>query len=292
LNAGCTSTQIRAEEHYVRFLREHLYERDLLFQELLIGVTQFFRDPEAFAFLATTALSELVSAQSEAGPLRVWVPGCSTGEEAYTIAIMLREFLERVERPCPVQIFATDLKPQAIEHARIGRYPHGIAMDVSPERLERYFLTEDSHYRVKKDIRDMVVFAPHNLLTDPPFTKLDLVSCRNVLIYLGAEAQHHLLSLLGYALKPGGLLFLGSSETSGDFSDLFTTLEYRWKVFRRTNAALGGLPSGRVRGQNSPEGRDRHHHAFSSSAVRGHSLRPCGGAVISASLCPAERPRQ
>jgi len=180
--------QVQSADQYIRFLREHPYELDLLFQELLIGVTNFFRDPEAFAFLANTALPELLTAHPENQPFRVWVPGCSTGEEAYSLAIILREGLERVQKNFSVQTFATDLNPQAIEKARSGLYLGGIAMDVSPERLHRFFNTEDSSYRIKKEIREQVIFAEQNILADPPFTKLELFSCRNLLIYLGNES--------------------------------------------------------------------------------------------------------
>lgn len=229
--------QIQSADQYVRFLREHPYELDLLFQELLIGVTNFFRDPEAFTFLAQSALPELLATQPDDHPLRVWVPGCSTGEEAYSLAMLLREGLIRLQKNSPIQIFATDLNSQSIEKARSGLYPGGIAVDVSPERLERFFLKEDGNYRIKKEIRELVVFAEQNILTDPPFTKLDLLTCRNVLIYLNPEIQRQLVPVFHYALNPGGLLFLGSSETIGGYTDLFSTLEHRWKVFQRKESS-------------------------------------------------------
>ncbi len=230
--------QLLTADQYLRYLREHPYELDLLFQELLIGVTTFFRDPDAFAFLANTALPELLSAHTDEQSLRVWVPGCSTGEEAYSLAILLREALECAHKTCPVQIFATDLNLRAIEKARRGHYPGGIAADVSPERLARFFVKEDDTYRVKKEIRELVVFAEQNVLTDPPFTKLDLLSCRNLLIYLNSDMQRQLMPVFHYALNPGGLLFLSSSETISGFSDLFTTLEQRWKIFKRKESAV------------------------------------------------------
>ena len=154
----------------------------------------------------------------------------------------------RQERSLRVQIFATDLDLAAIETARAGVYPSGIAADVTPERLRRWFVQEDGHYRVKKDIRDLVIFAPHDLLMDPPFTKLDLLSCRNLLIYLESRAQRRLMPLFHYALKPGGLLFLGASESIDQHEDLFSTVDRKWKIFRRVNArrqALEGFPIGR-----------------------------------------------
>jgi two-component system CheB/CheR fusion protein len=224
--------QIQTADQYLRFLHEYPYELDLLFQELLIGVTNFFRDPKAFESLATIALPDLLLSRLEQHTLRVWVPGCSTGEEAYSMAIVLRECMDHLQQKFPVQIFATDLNSQAIEKARAGLYPESIIVDVSPERLERYFSKEDNSYRVKREIREMVVFAQQDLLIDPPFTKLDLLSCRNLLIYLNAEAQQQLVPLLHYTLNPGGILFLGSSETIGGFTDLFATLDHRWKIFR------------------------------------------------------------
>jgi chemotaxis methyl-accepting protein methylase len=176
-------------------------------------VTSFFRDPAAFDSLAESGLPKLLDPRPDGSDVRVWVPGCSTGEEAYSLAILLREYLGAQERSLRVQIFATDLDVAAIETARAGLYPSGIASDVTAERLRRWFLQEDGHYRVKKDIRDLVIFAPHDLLTDPPFTKLDLLSCRNLLIYLESRAQRRLMPLFHYALRPGGLLFLGAAES-------------------------------------------------------------------------------
>ena len=159
----------------------------------------------------------------------------------------MRECLETAKRHCNVQMFGTDLDNDAIEAARNGRYPEGIASDVSPQRLERYFTRDDSTYRIRKDIREMAVFAVQNLIKDPPFTKLDLISCRNLLIYLNAELQHRLVPLLHYALKPGGLLFLGSSETIGGFGDLFEVVDKKWKIFRRKAGGLGRIRQWRFR---------------------------------------------
>lgn len=249
--------QIQAADRYLAFLREHSYERDLLFQELLIGVTSFFRDPEAFEVLATQALPELLATRADTQTIRVWVPGCSTGEEAYSLAILLREGLERLDKQCPVQIFATDLSGPAIEKARTGLFPDGIAIDVRPERLERYFLKEEGGYRIRKGIREMVIFAQQDLLTDPPFTKLDLLSCRNLLIYLEASVQKQLVPLFHYVLNPGGLLFLGSSESVGSSSELFTVIDKRWKVFQRKESVVSQplmeFPVGSLRPDRSEE---------------------------------------
>lgn len=232
--------QIANMRQYLRFVQANPSELDALFQELLIGVTSFFRDLQAFEVVAK-GLPSLVKGKPEGATLRLWVAGCSTGEEAYSLAILLKEYLTRQKLRHTVQIFASDLDSRAIETARAGLYPVGIAGDLTPERLQRFFTKEDSHYRVKKEIRDLVVFATHNILTDAPFTKLDLLSCRNLLIYLGTKAQHKLLPLFHYALKPNGILFLGPSETIGGVEPLFTVIDRKWKLFSRT-AEPGTLP--------------------------------------------------
>jgi two-component system CheB/CheR fusion protein len=170
--------QITQPDQYVRYLREHPDEIDNLFNELLIGVTTFFRDPEAFIALSTTVLPTVLTNKRDGDPVRVWVAGCSTGEEAYSLAMVLHECLSQLHKPCPVQIFATDLDAQAIDIARRGLYPEGIAVDVTPARLQRCFTHEETAYRISKEVRDMVIFALHNLLTDPPFTHIDLLSWR------------------------------------------------------------------------------------------------------------------
>lgn len=234
--------QLDGPQQYLEFLQDNSHEFDLLFKELLIGVTNFFRDPEAFDFLEKTALPELLKARREPPAVRVWVPGCSTGEEAYSLAIVVKECLERLQLRLTVQIFATDLDPEAIEVARAGRYPDGIAVDVSRERLARFFVKEDGTYRVRKEIRELAVFAPQNLIKDPPFTKLDLISCRNLLIYLKADTQKQLFGLFHYALTSGGLLFLGPSESITEPAEHFEVRNKRWKLFARRNAAVTYYP--------------------------------------------------
>jgi two-component system CheB/CheR fusion protein len=226
--------QIENLRHYLRFIQEHPHELDALFQELLINVTSFFRDPQAFEVLAQKGLPALVEGKPDGGTLRIWVAGCSTGEEAYSLAMVVKEYLAQHKRRLAVQIFASDLDNRAVATARVGLYPVGIAGDVPPDRLERFFTKEDGRYRIKKEIRDLVVFAAHNLLTDAPFTKLDLLSCRNLLIYLDAKAQHKLLPLFHYALNTNGLLLLGTSETVGGFEHLFAPIDRKGKLFRRT----------------------------------------------------------
>ena len=227
--------QTRNLRQYLRFVQANPHELDALFQELLIGVTSFFRDPQAFEALAHKGLPALVEGKPERGVLRLWVAGCSTGEEAYSLAIVLQEYLTQKKLRLTLQIFASDLDSRAIETARAGLYPVGIAGDLTPARLQRFFTKEDGSYRIKKDIRDLVVFATHNVLTDAPFTKMDLLSCRNLLIYFDSTAQHRLLPLFHYALKPKGILFLGSSETIGESERLFTVIDRKWKLFRRTS---------------------------------------------------------
>jgi two-component system CheB/CheR fusion protein len=226
--------QIETLHQYLRFVLANPHELDALFQELLIGVTSFFRDPQAFEVLVHKGLPLLVKGKPEGATLRAWVPGCSTGEEAYSLAILIREYLMQRKLRLTVQLFASDIDSRAIETARHGLYPIGIAGDIAPERLQRFFTKEDHSYRVKKEIRDLVVFATHNVLIDAPFTKLDLLSCRNLLIYLEAKAQHKLLPLFHYALKPHGLLLLGLSETIGGSEQLFSVIDRKWKFFRRT----------------------------------------------------------
>jgi two-component system CheB/CheR fusion protein len=249
--------QIDTVRRYLDFLRSHPAEVDQLFKDLLIGVTSFFRDPPAFEELATRVLAVLVRERDQDAPIRIWVPGCSTGEEAYSIAIVLAEQITVAQSTCRVQIFATDVDDDALEVARAGTYPESIALDVTPGRLQRFFTRDDHRYTIAKNIREWVVFAVQNLTSDPPFSKLDLVSCRNVLIYLEPEMQNQLLSLFHFALNPGGYLFLGSAEGVGPLDELFTPMSKRWRIFRRLGQgtrppldvpvqALGATDAGRV----------------------------------------------
>ncbi|HTL17602.1 MAG TPA: chemotaxis protein CheB, partial [Patescibacteria group bacterium] len=226
--------QIGKTASYVRYLQENPQELDLLFKELLIGVTNFFRDPAAWDQLRDQAIPNLLANREAGHALRAWVPACSTGEEAYSLAMVFKEALERtaVKGNFALQIFATDLDRDAIDKARQGLFPHNIAADVTPERLARFFSKEDHGYRVSKEIRDMVIFAPQNLVMDPPFTKLDILSCRNVLIYLAPEVQQKLILLFHYSLSQGGILFLGGAESVGRFTDLFVPLGGKSRLFR------------------------------------------------------------
>jgi len=236
--------QIASITHYVQFLRNNPREIDLLFKELLIGVTSFFRDPGSWDQLRKEVIPALLASNAGGGQLRAWVPGCSTGEEPYSLAMVFREALasEKPIKNIALQIFATDLDREAIESARQGVYPDSIAADVSPERLQRFFLQKERGYRVGKEIRDMVVFAPQNIIMDPPFTKLDMLTCRNLLIYLSADLQKKLIPLFHYSLNPGGILFLGSAETIGGFSNLFVPVDGKTRIFRRIQPTADAVP--------------------------------------------------
>jgi two-component system, chemotaxis family, CheB/CheR fusion protein len=228
---------------YVRYLQESDREASILFKELLIGVTNFFRDPEAFQILQSAILPDRLAEKPDDSAVRIWVPGCSSGEEAYSVAIMLHECMEQIGRHFHIQIFGTDIDEDAINVARAGLYPQSIMADVGPERIKRYFVEEeDGHYQVKKLIREVLVFAPQNVIKDPPFTNLDLLCCRNLLIYLDAELQRKLLPIFHYSLRPNGILFLGSSETIGLATNLFAPLHKKWKLFCRKSGALGAHP--------------------------------------------------
>jgi two-component system, chemotaxis family, CheB/CheR fusion protein len=226
--------------NYIRLLQENPAEIESLFKELLIGVTNFFRDPESFEKLKNV-LSELVKSKPDNGRIRIWVPGCSTGEEAYSVAILLRECMDEAKKYSNVQIFATDIDSNAIEKARIGSFL-GIESDVSKERLNRFFTSEGNLFHIRKEIREMLVFAPQSVIKDPPFTKLDLISCRNLLIYLNTELQKKIIPLFHYSLLPNGILFLGSSETIGGFVDLFSMADKKWKIYKRRDSIYSAQP--------------------------------------------------
>jgi two-component system CheB/CheR fusion protein len=216
---------------YARYLQEHDEEVSLLFKELLINVTSFFRDAEAFATLKNDILPKLFDQKPENYVFRIWVAGCATGEEAYSIAMTFREYMDDSKQEFKVQIYSTDIDDDAIAVSRSGSYPRNISIDVSPERLRRFFVKEEAGYRVKKEIREMIVFAIQNVTKDPPFTNLDLVSCRNLLIYLGPELQNRLIPTFHYALKTGGFLFISPSESIGNHSDIFAPVSRKWKFY-------------------------------------------------------------
>ncbi|MGD8859272.1 MAG: CheR family methyltransferase [Myxococcales bacterium] len=237
--------RLRSVRQYTEYLRKTPREGEALFHELLIGVTAFFREPEAFDALAT-ALEAMLRERPAGHAVRAWVPGCSTGEEAYSLAILLCECAEKLEIAPRFQIFATDLDAVAVEHARRGVYPSGISGDVPPRRLKRFFEPDGDVFVVRREIRERIVFAPQDLLRDPPFTRVDVLSCRNLFIYLDGSLQQRLLPVFHYCLNPGGLLFLGTSESVGGHGELFETVDSKWKVFRRREVPQGsygvGLP--------------------------------------------------
>lgn len=229
--------QIDMISTYVSYLRESPDEVSLLLDELLIGVTSFFRDPAVWEYLRTNALPELLAEHPGGKALRAWVPACSTGEEAYSLAITFKEVLAQLkpQEHYTLQIFATDIDDSSIDQARLGLYPPNIAADVGRDRLARYFVPSGQGFQIAQEIREMVIFATQNIIMDPPFTKLDILSCRNLLIYLGPELQKKLLPLFHYALNYGGLLVLGSAESLGTHTNLFSTLESRARIYRSIN---------------------------------------------------------
>jgi two-component system CheB/CheR fusion protein len=247
--------QMQELQDYARFLRKNAGEVESLYQDTLIRVTRFFRNPEAFEALKAKVLPKLLKNRSGQEPLRVWVPGCSTGEEAYSIAIAFAELAAARGSQLPVQVYATDLNEECIDKARKGVYSQNITHDVSPERLRRFFAEVDGSYRISKPIRDMCVFARHNVLTDPPFSQIDLISCRNLLIYLEPALQQKLVERLHYALKPAGFLLLGSSETISSYRALFEAADAKHKIYAKkpgTHRMALGQPAGRYQGRAEP----------------------------------------
>ncbi len=283
--------QIDSITHYVRYLQENHQEIDLLFKELLIGVTSFFRDPEAFEVMKEKAIPELLESRKGSGVIRVWVTGCSTGEEAYSVAMILRECMD--DRPknkgtLKFQVFATDIDKDAIAKARAGKYLENIAADVSPERLNRYFTKTDSGYIINKELRETMIFAPQNIIMDPPFTKLDILCCRNLLIYLTSELQKKLLPVFHYALNPGGILFLGASETLSEAGELFSHIDNKWKIFKGKAAPFAGqadtagmFPHGEVKDpggrQTATSGQGNSSCRYCPADIDGEVFSPCCG---------------
>lgn len=227
-------SNIKRIDGYARYLQQKPEESEALFRDLLINVTNFFRNPKVFEALEEQVLPSLFEDKSSNDAIRIWVVGCSTGEEAYSLAILVYEYMEKIEQTFKVQIFATDIDYETIEHARKGIYPANISADVSPERLHRFFThdVELDTYAITKNIRDMIIFSEQDVIQDPPFSKLDMISCRNLLIYMNKELQKKLIPMFHYALNPGGLLFLGTSESIGDFPNLFEPLDKQYKIYR------------------------------------------------------------
>ncbi|MDW7772179.1 MAG: CheR family methyltransferase [Desulfobulbaceae bacterium] len=230
--------QINDVGRYIRYVQENPDEIDLLFRELLIRVTNFFRDPAAFAVLQEKVMPYIMQHSAPNDCFRVWVPACASGEEAYSVAIVLDEYLHQTGQSRKFQIFATDIDGEAVETARRGIYPESISVDVSAERLQRYFDSKDSSYQVKKQIREMIVFAVQNIIKDPPLSRMDLICCRNLLIYFSSDLQQKIMSIFHYALKPGAILFLGASETIGASTDLFSSFDSKWKIFKKVGKSV------------------------------------------------------
>lgn len=250
--------QIKDHEIYLRYLRESTKEVEALFSELLIGVTSFFREPKSFENLKKILLAETLVTKNEGSTVRIWVPGCSTGEEVYSLAIVLNECLETISSHVNLQIFGTDINNRAIDIARRGAYPESISSDVSEERLKRFFTKNEELYQVNKSIRDCVIFSTQDVIKDPPFSRLDLLCCRNLLIYLTSQAQKKLLPLFHYTLRPEGLLMLGSSETIGGFSNIFEPIDKKWKIYKSKQVPqplrqMVDFPSGNLHIQKAGE---------------------------------------
>ncbi len=225
---------------YVRFLQENSREMDILYKELFIGVTSFFRDPGQWDMIRQKVLPSIFAERPSGYIIRAWVAGCSTGEEAFSLAILFKEYIESIKPNgnYSMQIFATDIDPEAINKARKGTYPANITNDVSQDRLNRFFVRSENTYRINAEIREMVVFAPQNIIMHPPFTKLDILTCRNLLIYLDSEVQKKLIVLFHYSLLPGGHLMLGNSETISGFTNLFTPIQAKVRIFRRNEVVV------------------------------------------------------
>ncbi len=233
--------KITTLDGYVKFLEENPSEVTGLYQDILIHVTRFFRDPDSFKAMQTRIFPKIAEYRDLRTPIRIWVPGCSTGEEAYSVTIAMLEFLdERHQAEPPLQVFGTDISNMAVERARAGVYPESIAADVSSERLRRFFTRTDSHYRIGKSVRDLCIFARQDLTRDPPFSKLDLIVCRNVLIYLGLVLQKRLMTVFHYALKPTGFLVLGNAETIGAHADLFSVVDKKARIYAAKPMVIPG----------------------------------------------------
>lgn len=235
---------------YIGRLRRDPQEVGALFRDLLINVTNFFRDESAFEALEKLVVPKLFAGRGAEDTVRIWVPGCATGEEVFSIAILVREYMDRLVAVPRVQIFATDIDDPSLVVARASRYPEALLGNVSPERRRRFFVLDGDSYVVKKDVRELCVFSPHSVVRDPPFSRLDLISCRNVMIYFGPDVQSQVIPTFHYALRPGGYLFLGTSENVTQFADLFTPADKKNRIFRaredvvpiaRVPLAIGGL---------------------------------------------------
>ncbi len=224
---------------YAKLLRQSTNEVSALADDLLIHVTGFFRDPEAWEILRQQVIVPLIGAREPEGSIRCWATACSSGEEAYTLAMLLVEEAERVNKPLDIKVFATDMAERTLVNARTGVYPGGIESDIEPRRLDQFFQRDEAVYRVRQELRERVVFAPQNLLQDPPFSRLDIITCRNLLIYLEPEMQERVLGLLHFGLREGGTLFLGTSETAGS-DEMFESIDKKARIYRRIGPTRHG----------------------------------------------------
>src|SRR3954469_1779251 len=234
-------SQLATVEAYVEKLCEEPPEVNALFRDLLINVTNFFRDAEAFESLATHVIPKLFEGRGADDTVRVWVPGCSTGEEVFSIGILLREHMDKLPAVPRVQIFATDIDERALAAARGARYPAALLDSVSPERRSRFFILDGGSYVISKDVRELCIFSPHSVTRAPPFSRIDLISCRNLLIYFGPEVQNQVIPTFHYALRPDGYLFLGSAENVSQFTELFTPVDKRSRIFRRRSDSASSV---------------------------------------------------
>lgn len=276
--------QLDNADAYVRYAQEHPEELKDLFRELLINVTSFFRDAEAFEVLKRKVLPALLEGRAEGSALRIWVAGCATGEEVYSVAIVVREWLDESQHECKVQLYGTDLDDDAIRVARAALYPPNIAQDLSPERLRRFFMKDEGGYRVRKEIREMAVFAVQSVIKDPPFTRLDLLCCRNLLIYLEPELQNQLIPTFHYALRPGGVLFLSPSESIAGHAQLFEAIDRKWHFYR----AKPSLTSTRTMlGQRLAWLSDGAAASASAGRDNGHRVADLAKRVLLQSFAPA-----
>lgn len=262
-----TVNQIISLPDYVRYIEGFPKEIDCLQRDLLIGVTNFFRDPPAFKELRETWLPQLMREKGDQ-PIRIWVAACSTGEEAYSVAILCHEVMASLGKLVEIKIFATDIDKESIAFAGAGIYPESISADVPPELLAKYFYRRNDGFQIARHIREMVVFAQHNLVKDPPFTNLEMVSCRNLLIYLQPVLQQRVLELFNFSLNPGGLLFLGSSETTGDMSEYFESLHNKWRIYQSRGRKRRDMLSPAT--VNFSSSATRHNHPRLETNLRGH----------------------
>ena len=275
-------------EGYIEKLRQDPREVGALFRDLLINVTNFFRDAAAFDKLEELVIPKLFEGRGADETVRIWVPGCATGEEVFSIAILAREYMDRLTTLPRVQIFATDIDDNALGVARAGRYPEALLDSVTEERRERFFIPDGASYVLSKDVRDLCIFSPHSIIRDPPFSRIDLVSCRNLLISFGPDVQNQVIPIFHYSLRPGGFLFLGTSESVSQFGDLFAPLDKKNRIFRsRDNgtqtvrlAPLLGELSSAGRGSKVKSGSIRFRHCLpllrGNAGSRALRARPCG----------------